>query len=512
MTYEEFVKKNGQKKVSAGIDNSVALILSKQLPKRYRVVLLFLSWVWILSIPAFICVAIFYKWWVGILLLAIVTTMLFRSTKKSAALFVLSHAIENKEFFNLLAEKDLLIFRENCTMIDREQTSDLSASSEWGAAEDGEDAYYRGDYTTALKKSRPLAEQGHARAQYRLGVMYATGQGVQQDQAEAIKWFHKALKKLQLLAEQGVAGAQFSLGGMYYSGWGVQQDYMEAIKWFRKAAGQGHASAQNNLGRMYATGKGVAQDDAEVVRWFRKAAEQGHASAQCSLGAMYADGQGVPQDDIEAVKWFRKAAEQGEDSAQFFLGLSYEKGKGVAQDDVEAVKWFRKAAKQGNVMAQTDLGWMYANGRGVQKDDVEAVKWYHKAAEQGYASAQNNLGLRYEKGRGVQQDCVVAYKWFSLAAAQGAPGARENLHRVIKIKSILDTGDGSREHPYVVSSTTEEYLVLEHFNKTLMMQALLDIDGKRMDRMVCEDGTEYYFDISAFFHRHTENFPDELNF
>lgn len=47
-----------------------------------------------------------------------------------------------------------------------------------GDFQDGEDAYFRGDYATALKKSRPLAEQGHARVQYRLGVMYAIGQGV----------------------------------------------------------------------------------------------------------------------------------------------------------------------------------------------------------------------------------------------------------------------------------------------------------------------------------------------
>ena len=66
MTYEEFVEKNSQNKVSAGIDNTVALILIKQLPKRYRAAHLFWSWIWVLSIPAFICVAIFYKWWVGL--------------------------------------------------------------------------------------------------------------------------------------------------------------------------------------------------------------------------------------------------------------------------------------------------------------------------------------------------------------------------------------------------------------------------------------------------------------
>ena len=465
MNYEEFVKKNSQNKVSAGIDNTVALILIKQLPKRYRAAHLFWSWIWILSIPAFICVAIFYKWWVGLLLLAIITPMISRSTKESAVQFVLSHAIENKDFFNLLIERDLLIFRENSNVTDDMQSSDLSTQSTMEDFQDGEDAYYRGDYTTALKKSRPLAEQGHARAQYRLGVMYATGQGVQQSDLEAVKWFRKAFKKLQLLAEQGDVSAQFSLGGMYYNGWGVQQDYAGAVEWYRKAADQGDEMSQYNLGAMYADGQGVPKDDTEAVKWYRKAAQQGNVSAQNKLGWMYATGQGVQKDDVEAVKWVRKAAEQGDDSAQLGLGA------------------------------------MYADGLGVQKNDVEAVKWYRKAAQQGNAIAQNNLGLSYEKGQGVQQDCDEARKWFRFAFAQGVKGARANLHRVIKIKSILDTGDGSRERPYVVSSTTEEYLVLEHFNKTLMMQALVDIDGKRMDRMVCEDGTAYYFDISASFGR-----------
>ena len=104
---------------------------------------------------------------------------------------------------------------------------------------DGEDAYFRGDYATAIRKSRLLAERDHASAQYRLGVMYTFGHGVQQDDVEAVKWFRKALDKLQLGAGQGDAGAQFRLGGMYHNGWGVRQDYAEAVKWYRRAAERG---------------------------------------------------------------------------------------------------------------------------------------------------------------------------------------------------------------------------------------------------------------------------------
>ncbi len=62
----------------------------------------------------------------------------------------------------------------------------------------GWEAYVRGDYDDALRVFRVWADQGDADAQYSLGVMYDLGQGVAQDDAEAVKWYRAA-------AEQGVA-------------------------------------------------------------------------------------------------------------------------------------------------------------------------------------------------------------------------------------------------------------------------------------------------------------------
>ena len=90
---------------------------------------------------------------------------------------------------------------------------------------------------------------------------------------------------------------------MYANGEGVPEDAAEAVRWYRLAAEQGDATAQFNLGVMYANG--------EAVRWYRLAAEQGYAAAQFNLGVMYANGEGVPEDDAEAVRWYRLAAEQG---------------------------------------------------------------------------------------------------------------------------------------------------------------------------------------------------------
>ncbi len=135
----------------------------------------------------------------------------------------------------------------------------------WADFQAGFAAWDRGDYATALREWKPLAEQGDAVAQFNIGLMYGNGRG-------------------------------------------VPQDYAEAVKWYRKSAEQGYANAQNNIGLMYDNGQGVPQDYAEALKWFRKAAEQGVPRAQRNLGIMYHYGQGVPQDYVQAHKWYNLAA------------------------------------------------------------------------------------------------------------------------------------------------------------------------------------------------------------
>ncbi|MDA0740161.1 MAG: tetratricopeptide repeat protein, partial [Nitrospirae bacterium] len=96
----------------------------------------------------------------------------------------------------------------------------MLATPAWADYQAGVDAYERGDYETALKEWRPLADQGNATAQLNLGFMYDNGQGVPQDDQEAVKWFRRA-------AEQGDADAQYNLGLMYRTGQGVPQDDAE---------------------------------------------------------------------------------------------------------------------------------------------------------------------------------------------------------------------------------------------------------------------------------------------
>ena len=98
-----------------------------------------------------------------------------------------------------------------------------------GPSEDAKQAYDRGDYKTAYRLNKSLAERGSPVAQSNLGLMYYHSRGVSQDYAEATKWFRKA-------ADQGDADAQYSLGLMYAIGKGVPQDYVLAYMWLNLAS------------------------------------------------------------------------------------------------------------------------------------------------------------------------------------------------------------------------------------------------------------------------------------
>jgi hypothetical protein len=132
----------------------------------------------------------------------------------------------------------------------------------------GSAAARAGDYATALREWRPLAEQGHRDAQFNLGLLYENGLGVAEDGAEAARWY-------RLAAEQDDRTAQAYLGEMYAQGLGVERDDIEALRWYRSAAERGHAASQYNVGLFYATGRGIAPSDVQAVAWITVSRENG---------------------------------------------------------------------------------------------------------------------------------------------------------------------------------------------------------------------------------------------
>jgi TPR repeat protein len=139
--------------------------------------------------------------------------------------------------------------------------------------EEARTAYGRGDYATALREFRSLADKGNATAQFSIGVMYAFGRGIAKNHEDALRWYRRA-------AEQGHVKAQLNLGIMYEKGYSRHHGYDAAMKWYRAAAEQGNAAAQYNLGMMYVRGRGVLQDFVRAYMWFDIAAMQGNAIAR----------------------------------------------------------------------------------------------------------------------------------------------------------------------------------------------------------------------------------------
>ena len=90
-------------------------------------------------------------------------------------------------------------------------------------------------------ETKKNADAGKAYAQYNLGLIYAQGEGVPKNDAEAVKWYRKA-------AEQGLAYAQYNLGNKYADGEGVPKDLVQAYVWWNIAGANGNEIAKNNLG------------------------------------------------------------------------------------------------------------------------------------------------------------------------------------------------------------------------------------------------------------------------
>jgi uncharacterized protein len=184
------------------------------------------------------------------------------------------------------------------------QTPDPMQLSAGYALADALIPYAQRDFARALELLAPLAEQGNAVAQLKLGIIYSRGKVGSPDHVAALGWFTKA-------AERGQAEAQFELGRMYRDGLGARANGKAAAYWFERAAEKAASRAINALGELYLGHPDVPRDSAAARRWFLCGAELGNSASMYNLGVLYALGQGVERDEIEALKWLGLAADTG---------------------------------------------------------------------------------------------------------------------------------------------------------------------------------------------------------
>jgi TPR repeat protein len=173
-----------------------------------------------------------------------------------------------------------------------------------------------GDAPKSMGTLQYAAEQGNAVAQWKLGHMYATGEGVPRCDLRAFEYFSRIANghaddypdapQAPFVANAFVALGQYYLDGIPNSQ--VKADPNRAREMFSYAASYfGNADAQYHLARIYLDGHGVARDPRQAARWLTLAANKGQYQAQAMLGSMLFKGDAVPREAARGLMWLTLA-------------------------------------------------------------------------------------------------------------------------------------------------------------------------------------------------------------
>lgn len=162
------------------------------------------------------------------------------------------------------------------------------------------------------------AQAGDPMAQWQLGLMYESGEGVTQDKAKALDYFSEIADQHADVAPKGteadiVASSFVKLGEYYKDGVpeaGIAKDENYSITLLMHAAAYfGDADAQYRVGEMYLDKDALGDNPLQSARWLSLAAHKGHVLAQAKLGDILFNGDGeVKANPVEALMWLTVAA------------------------------------------------------------------------------------------------------------------------------------------------------------------------------------------------------------
>jgi hypothetical protein len=199
--------------------------------------------------------------------------------------------------------------------------------------------------TTSLTSLQYAAEGGHPVAQWKLGRMYADGDGVAQDDLRAFEYFSRianAHAEDSPSAPQAtiVANAFVALGRYYLSGipnTKVKVDADRAREMFSYAASYfGNADAQYDLARLYLSGIGTPRDSRYGARWLGLAAQKGQHQAQALLGQMLFNGDQLPRQAARGLMWLTLARDNAA-SDETWIRDSYNRAIAKASENDRAM-------------------------------------------------------------------------------------------------------------------------------------------------------------------------------
>jgi len=206
-----------------------------------------------------------------------------------------------------------------------------------------------------------------------------------------------AAEALNFAAEKGIAGAQWKLGNMYAEGDGVPRDEYKAFELFSEVAAHAGdeeggtpqsapfvSNAFNRLGTYYRLGiaNSKVKPNFRLARqfYYNAASVFGNAEAQLNLARMYYGGEGGDRDLIQAAKWANLATDKGNPEARALaidialdLAQAHLDGNDVGPSMREAARWAKRAADYGSLEGQALLGHILFEGDGIARRPVDGL-------------------------------------------------------------------------------------------------------------------------------------------
>jgi len=200
--------------------------------------------------------------------------------------------------------------------------------------------------TITLNSLQYAAEGGHPVAQWKLGKMYADGDGVTQDDLRAFEYFSRianahaedspSAPQASIVANAFVALGRYYLNGIPNSK--VKPDAERAREMFSYAASYfGNADAQYDLARLYLKTPDASRDDFRYgARWLGLAAQKGQHQAQALLGQMLFNGDRLPPQRARGLMWLTLARDNAAPDENW-IKESYNRAVAKATDDDRAM-------------------------------------------------------------------------------------------------------------------------------------------------------------------------------
>ena len=207
----------------------------------------------------------------------------------------------------------------------------------------GLDGVRSGHKRSAVAALEYAAESGESLAQWKLGKMYASGDGVPQDDAKAFDYFSQIIDNYDeddadprvapFVSSAFVALGAYNLSGIANTR--IVANPERALEMFHYAAVNfGDATAQYNMARMFLDGNGVAKDSRQAARWLYLAADKGHIESEAVLGQLLFNGyEGVAPQRAKGLMWLSLAHDGVTDKVKdrWIVDL-YDKAMNAASD------------------------------------------------------------------------------------------------------------------------------------------------------------------------------------